>query len=355
MTEIEPAPQPLIVRPGPPAAPHYSDADFTISAAAAERLQEAPADNTKIAHARDWAEFEGWCAAEGRVALPATAQTFLSYVTHLIETRAGAPLSPASVDRAMGTIRAIHAEQGYKEQPPIRPSRAVLRAYRREWVQGGHKARKATPAKVDSLRAMADTCDPATAAGVRDRAILLLGFAMMARRSELAELNIDDIQPGMEGLDVLIKSSKTDQAAEGQTVAVLAGQHPDSCPVRAVHAWTDLLAARGVASGALFRPVDRHGRIGTEPGASGHPRDRLTGHAVAAIVRRHALAAGLDKASGYSGHSLRSGGASSAYEGRAPIAVIAEHGRWAERSPVVLGYVRAVDKWKNHPMRGIGL
>jgi integrase len=355
MTEIEPAARLVIVRPAEPVPAGYTDADFTISAAAAERLINAPAENTKLAHARDWAEFERWCAGAGRVPLPATAQTFLDYVTYLIEGRERGPLSPASIDRAMGSIRAIHAERGYDEQPPVKPARRVLRTYRRDWADDGNRIRKATPVKVDALRAMADTCDPATAAGVRDRAILLLGFGLMARRSELAGLDIADVQPGKEGLDVFIKRSKTDQDAKGREVPVLTGAHPETCPVRATQEWITFLAGRGVTEGALFRPVDRHGRIGDEAGAAGRARRRLTGHGIAAIIRRRALAAGLPDPSGYRGHSLRSGGASSAYEAGAPVAGIAGHGRWAEDSPVVLGYVRAVDKWKNHPMRGVGL
>lgn len=355
MTELELAARPVVIRPDGPLPVGYTDADFTISAAAAERLINAPAENTKLAHERDWTEFERWCATQGRVALPATAQTFLDYVTHLIEDREPRPLAPASIDRAMGSIRAVHAERGYEDQPGIKPARRVLRAYRRQWVDEGNRARKATPVKVGSLRAMVDTCDPETPIGVRDRAILLLGFGLMARRSELAGLDIADIRPGKEGLDVLIKRSKTDQDAKGREVPVLTGQHPETCPVRATREWIVLLAGLGIASGPLFRPIDRHGRIGDDPAAAGHPRARLTGRAVAEIVRRHALAAGLPDPGGYKGHSLRSGGASSAYEAGAPVAGIAEHGRWAADSPVVLGYVRAVDKWKNHPMRGVGL
>jgi integrase len=355
MTDLVRRSAPVAVPPDEPTLAGYTDADFSISAAAADRLVNAPAENTKLAHARDWAGFERWCAAQGRVPLPATAQTFLDYVTYLIEDHEPRPLAPASIDRAMGSIRAIHAERGYDEQPPVRPARAVLRAYRRDWADDGNRVRKATPAKVDALRAMTDTCDPATPGGVRDRAILLLGFGLMARRSELAGLDIADVRPGKEGLDVFIKRSKTDQDARGREVPVLTGAHPETCPVRAAQEWIALLAGRGITEGALFRPVDRHGRIGDEAGAAGRPRQRLTGHAVAAIIRRHAIAAGLPDPSGYRGHSLRSGGASSAYESGAPVAGIAGHGRWAENSPVVLGYVRAVDKWKNHPMRGVGL
>jgi integrase len=353
MTDLEPVSRPVVIRPAEPVPAGYTDADFTISAAAAERLINAPAENTLLAHGYDWGNFTAWCGEHGRVPLPATAQTLLDYVTWMMEKPK--PSSPASIDRAMGSIRAIHAERGHEDQPGIKPSRRVLRAYRRQWVQAGNRTRKATPVMVDTLRAMVDTCPPDTPAGVRDRAILLLGFALMARRSELAALDIADIQPGQEGLDVTIKMSKTDQEAKGQEVAVLTGQHPETCPVRATQEWASLLAGRGITSGALFRPVDRHGRIGDEPEAAGKPRDRLTGRAVAEIVRRRALAAGLKDASKYKGHSLRSGGASAAYATGAPVAGIAGHGRWAEQSPVVLGYVRAVDKWKNHPMRGVGL
>jgi len=353
VTDLEPVARPVVIRPAEPAPAGYTDADFTVSAAAAERLISAPAENTLLAHDYDWGNFIAWCAEHGRVPLPATAQTLLDYVTWMMEKPK--PSSPASIDRAMGSIRAIHAERGYDDQPGVKPSRRVLRAYRRQWVKAGNRVRKAAPVMVDSLRAMMDTCDPDTPAGVRDRAILLLGFALMARRSELAGLDIADVQPGQEGLDVTIKMSKTDQEAKGQEVPVLTGQHPETCPVRATQAWITLLAERGITSGPLFRPVDRHGRIGNEPEAAGKPRDRLAGRAVAEIVRRHALAAGLKDASKYKGHSLRSGGASAAYATGAPVSGIAGHGRWAENSPVVLGYVRQVDKWKNHPMREVGL
>ena len=353
MTELEPASRPIVIRPEGPAAAGYTDTDFTISAAAAERLINAPAENTKLAHASDWAAFERWCSTQGRVPLPATAQTLLAYVTHLIERPN--PLAPASIDRAMGSIRAIHAERGHEDQPAVRPARRVLRAYRRQWSDDGNRTRKATPVKVDSLRAMVDTCDPSTATGVRDRCVLLLGFGLMSRRSELAGLDLADVTEAAEGLDVLIRRSKTDQEARGRIVPVLAGQHPETCPVRATQAWAAMLTGRGIVTGALLRPIDRHGHIGTEQGAAGHARARLTGRAVAEIVRRHALMAALPDPSGYRGHSLRAGGASSAYEAGAPVAGIAGHGGWAPDSPVVLGYVRAVDKWKNHPMRGVGL
>jgi integrase len=344
VTELEPLAGPIV-----PAAPGYTNADFLISLEAAARLEAAPADNTKAAHEWDWGNYTAWCTEQGRVPLPATAQTFLDYVTHLM----GRPYAPATIDRAMGSIRAIHAQRGYLDQPPTGPARAALRGFRREWAQAGGRAKQATPLVIETLRVMVDACDPLTPIGVRDRCVLLLGFALMARRSELAGLDLADITDAAEGMNVLIRVSKTDQAGRGRPVPVLFGQHPDTCPVRATRAWMDLLAERGSREGALLRTVDRHGHIGTEPGAAARPRDRLTGKAVERIVRRVALQAGIEDPGG--AHGLRAGGATSAYAAGAPVAAIADHGGWSPRSPVVLGYVRAVDKWKNHPMRAVGL
>lgn len=82
---------------------------------------------------------------------------------------------------------------------------------------------------------------------------------------------------------------------------------------------------------------------------------RLTGKSVSDITHRRAVLADLEEPGGYTGHSLRSGGATSAYLAGAPVAEIAKHGRWRENSPVVLGYIRVVDQWRNNPMKGIGL
>jgi hypothetical protein len=118
MAELEPMARPVTIRPAAPSPAGYTDADFTISAEAADRLINAPAENTKLAHDWDWGEFERWCATQGRIPLPATAQTLLDYVTYLMGQREPRPLAPASIDRAMGSIRAIHTERGYACSAP---------------------------------------------------------------------------------------------------------------------------------------------------------------------------------------------------------------------------------------------
>ena len=97
-------------------------------------------------------------------------------------------------------------------------------------------------------------------AGRRDRALLLLGFAGGFRRSELAALDVEDVLPTDDGLVVKLRRSKTDPEGKGRDVGIPYGSTPSTCPVRALTAWK---TAAGISEGALFRGVDRHGRVGT--------------------------------------------------------------------------------------------
>lgn len=353
MTGLEPTvPASIVLRPHDPEPVTYTDADYSISAETAARLLNRHTDNTKRAYDRNWTQFANWCRDEGRIDLPATAQTLADYVVRLI----GISLSPATIEQVIGTIRSVHGDAGHKGEPDTKHPLELLRTYKREWADAGGRARKATPVLLDALRAMVDTCDPGTPAGIRDRSLLLLGFNGMCRRSELSHLDIGDIQDaGDEGVNVFIARSKTDKDARGSEIGIPYGQHAETCAARATRAWMDVLAERGATTGPLYRGIDRHGRIGNEQGASGRAVGRLTGQSVGKIVHRRAVLAHLPDPSSYSGHSLRSGGATSAYLAGAPVSEIARHGRWSENSPVVLGYIRAVDKWKNNPMKGIGL
>ena len=347
MSELEPVePQPLAIPPG--ATVVHTDADYAITDETARRLADSTPENTQRAYDHAWDGFTRWCASEGRNPLPATAQTLTEYVRHLTDRQ----LAPATIDQAMGTIRSKHAQDGYDNQPDTRAARRLYKKYRRDWTDAGNRVRKAAPVVLDALRAMVDTCDPDTLAGKRDRLLLLLGFNMMARRSELAALDLGDIRESEEGLTVYVRSSKTDQSAEGVEVNVPFGQHAETDAVRAFRAWRDALAERGITTGPLLRPIDRHDRLLTEEGSAGRGGARMTGKSVGLVVTRHGQAAGLEH---QTAHGLRAGGATAAYNANNPVSAIAEQGRWSPNSPVVLGYIRSVDKWKNNPMKGIGL
>jgi integrase len=110
--------------------------------------------------------------------------------------------------------------------------------------------------------------------GIRDRALLLVGFAGAFRRSELVALNCADIEFSADGMVVTLRRSKTDQECAGRKVGLPYGSNPETCPVRALRTW---LETSGITEGALFRWIDRHGKM----------HDRLSGAAVALVVKRH--------------------------------------------------------------------
>lgn len=319
----------------------HTDRDHALSDSARERVVKGVAANTTKAYKHQWTEFTAWCAEQGRVPLPATPETLAEYVNHLADTGKG----PATMEQALAVISVQHQTANYpKGFPDTTGARKAIRTVKRERAGEGKRVRQAPPVTVDVLRKMIDTTDPDTPIGKRDRVLLLLGLAMMARRSELVDLQISHVSEDDNGLLVLIAMSKTDQDATGVEVAVPYGSHPDTDPVRAVRAWLAVLAEHGVTSGPLLRAVDRHGRISP---------DGITTDSVSRIVRRLAVAAVVPNAEKYTAHSLRAGGATSSYQAGIPVGTIAKHGRWSPNSPVVLSYIRAVDRWSDNAMRGV--
>jgi len=150
---------------------------------------------------------------------------------------------------------------------------------------------------------------PDNLAGVRDRALLLVGFAGAFRRSELAALDVEQLEFNSDGLVVLLDFSKTDPEGKGERVAIPFGSHHATCPVRALKKW---LADARFESGPLLRAVNRHGRVSVEG---------LRGNSIAAIVKRACRTAGYN-AKEFAGHSLRAGLATQAAANGVPERLI---------------------------------
>lgn len=322
-----------------PSALVHRQADWKLSDAATARIERAPSPHTLRAYRKWIADWSDWCQHVGRCPLPATPQTLAEYVSHLADRNKGIP----TIRIAVAAIRFQHAGAGYEGQPVGKLATLVARTHGRERADGGARTGQAAPILLDALRAMLDTCPADTPRGQRDRLILVLGWSAMLRRSELAALQLGDVTLTSDGLTVFIARSKTDQDAKGADVPVPHGTHPDTDPARVWAAWTETLAEQGITTGALLRSINQRGHIGV----------RITGDGINDVVRAAAQRAGLTGS--YTAHSLRAGGATAAYRGGAVVSSIAEHGRWAKNSPVVLGYIRSVDKWRDNPMRGIGL
>lgn len=314
--------------------------DHDLAPATVARINDGVAANTRLAYSRIRTEYLGWCDAHGRTAIPATGETLAEYVSALADAGKGT----ASLEQSIAAVRTLHRLAGHKGSPDTNRARLVVRSHRRERAEDGQRARQAPPVLIDSLRAMVDVTTADTA-GLRDRLVLVLGLALMGRRSELTGLRLSDITETADGLLVLIRMSKTDQEAHGIEVAIPPGQHADTDPVRLMRAWRAELATHGITDGPVLRSINRHGHVGAG----------MAPAAVNALVRRLAVRAKLANADSYTAHSLRAGGATVAYRHGAGVSSIAQHGRWAPNSPVVLSYIRSVDRWRDNPMAGVGL
>jgi site-specific recombinase XerD len=326
-----------------PAAPQsVARTDHELSARTVDRMQRSIPTETRRAYERGWAQFTDWCATHSRASLPATPQTLAEFVSHLVdEDRA-----PSTIEQNIAAVRTAHRYAGHRGLPETDQARAVLRVHKRERADRGQRKRKAPAVVLDVLRAMVDALDTDTISGIRDRALVVLGFAMMGRRSELSALRISDLTFTEDGVTALIRTSKTDQDAVGAEVRLPYGSVADTCPVRTLRAWLAVLAENGFTDGPVFRRITRHGHL-QEGG--------MSGAAINERVKVLAERAGVEGAETYTAHGLRAGGPTEAARRGVPIAHIAEHGRWSKASPVVHEYVRQADGWRDNPMRGIGL
>lgn len=336
-----------------------------LSPAALAALEAGTADATRAAYSRDWTTFTTWCSEHGFVALPATGETITEYVTHLTTAprpRTGKPYGPSSIERAVAAIRTAHAAAG-APMPATKGARIVLRGYRDQLAKAKDPAarpRKAAPAVPTALRAMLAGVDRTTLAGKRDAALVLLGFAVAGRVSELVALDITDIVRADHGLDTTVYRRKIKDFTDN---AILYGTDPATCPVRAVLGYVHALKAEGRTDGPLFIRIDRHGRIAPpmtrrnkQTGALetiGDPDGRMTPDAAGDVVARRADRAGLEGR--WSGHSLRRGFATAARRAGHDKIRTARVGGWADDSRALDGYMEDADRVKDSPLINIGL
>jgi integrase len=182
---------------------------------------------------------------------------------------------------------------------------------------------------------------PGGLVGIRDRALLLAGFAGGFRRAELAALDAADISETDDGLLVNLRFSKTDQEGQGRKVALPYGSSKETCPVRALRTWME---RAGITAGPVFRGVDRHGNVGSK----GLHKD-----SIGMIVKRAAAAAGLDPAP-YAGHSLRAGLATQAYlNGANEFSIMRQTGHRSVE--MVRRYIRDIELFRDNPAAKLGL
>lgn len=290
-------------------------------------------DNTRRAYRSDWNHYSAWCESVKLEALPAKSTTIVLYITHLAEE--GAKVS--TIRRRMAAISKAHNIAEVDSPVDNGKVKAVFKGIRREKGTAQDKKKAVFTSDIQVMLSQL----PAKLIGVRNRALLLVGFAGGFRRSELTGLNIEDVEFCREGVILSIRSSKTDQEGEGIRIGIHHGNHEKTCPVAALQRWIDEAELEG---GPLFRPIDRHSNVA---------KKRLNSNSVAAIVKRCALTAGLDPAK-YAGHSLRSGLVTTAALNDAPVSSIMRQTRHTSFD-TVRGYIREGTLFRQNVSAMLGL
>jgi site-specific recombinase XerD len=297
-------------------------------AAAIDLAKAEKAASTRKAYGTDFRLFREWCEARGVAALPAAPETVAAYLA----AHAGTSKS-STLGRRVAAIRYAHKLAGLALPTDAEGVKATMRGIRR--IHGSARIRKA-PAVAGKMLGMVATA-PDKLAGLRDRALLLIGFGGALRRSELVALDVADIQESETGLLVKIRGSKTDQERAGVTIAIARGDV--ACPAKALREWLD---AAGIEAGPIFRPIDKGGTVRAS---------RLTCRSVANIVKAYAGRAGFD-ASAFSGHSLRAGFLTSAAGKGASIFKMMDVSRH-KSVETLRGYVRDAELFKDHAGAGL--
>jgi integrase len=265
--------------------------------AAYEDMREnARATSTRRVYEVHWKHFTGFCRRERLSALPAAWQTVVAYALDC-----AGQCSMSTLTARLAAIAQRHADT--ENNPAAHPQvKEVLKGIRRKH---GRAPKAKEPALTEDIRAMVDR-QPETPAGLRNKALLLVGYASACRRSEVVAFDVEDLKFTREGITLAIRKSKTDQEAQGQMIAVQYLQGSPYFPVLALRAW---LTAAGIKSGPVFRRISKSGRVIhhsviTKKGRGLSPR--LSAESVALIVKEAAQAIGKDPEI-FAGHSLRSG------------------------------------------------
>ena len=292
---------------------------FSLFKRAREFKANADASNTTRAYSVGWRRFCQWCETQSPCLepMPAKPELVALYLTAQAER-----CKVATLRSHLSAINRAHRDAGHEAPGRSIIVQQVLKGIRRT---KGVAPRQAQPITSKELRAILATLRE-TKLGLRDRALILLGFHGAFRRSELVALDVGDVEETKEGLRIIVRRSKTDQEAVGLEKGVLFQADPSVCAVRALRAWKE---ASGVEVGPLFRAVTRHGQVSAA---------RLTDRAVYLVVERACNAAGLDSAK-FSAHSLRSGLATQSAIDGCPERAIMRQGGW-RGVQTVRGYIR---------------
>ena len=294
----------------------------------------AKAPSTLRAYAADLRHFAAWGESRRILVVPSTPETVALYLASLAQTH-----RPSTITRRLTAITKAHQAKGQPTPATVQELAVgeTLKGIRR--TLGTAQKRKLPLLTADLLQVLAHL--PPGLAGIRDRALLLTGYAGAFRRSELAALDLEDVSWVEEGAVLTLQRSETDQEGQGRAVALPRGAHQGTCPVRALRGWIEAATING---GPLFRPVHRHGRL---------RKGRLHPDAVGELVKRALGRAGFEVKE-FGGHSLRAGFATQAAKnGATAFDIMRQTGHRSVQT--VSRYVREAQIFRDAPAGKLGL
>lgn len=282
-------------------------------------LAAATSDNTRKAYRSDIKHYE----QSGGI-LPATPEYIVNYLQCF-----AARLNSRTLSRRLIAIKHWHQYQGFPD-PTSHPlvTKTMVGITR---VHGKPKDKAPALSPEDLQKMVAALSQDSSLISTRDNAILQIGYFGALRRSEIINIHYEHIKWQKEGIEILLPSSKTDQAHEGQYCAIPYGNDV-LCPIKALENW---LAKSNIKEGAVFRRVTKNGKINTSP---------LTALSINHIVQRCAVLAALPNANDITPHSLRRGLATSAASANASIKTIMRAGRWKQVN-TVMEYIEASERF----------
>ncbi len=287
-----------------------------------KNLKNSKSVNTLRAYQADFKDFSSFCSKNGLSSMPTDPKILSLYLTHLSATSKFSTLK-----RRIASISVLHKIKGHyldTKHPLIMEN---LHGIKR--MKGSHQKSK-KPILINDLKIIINAIDKTNQSEnkkIRDKALILLGFSGGFRRSELVNINYDDLEFVNEGVKIFIKRSKTDQSGEGMTKAIPYFDNKNFCPVTSLKNWIDYSK---INSGIIFDISDK---------------------SVALIIKKYASLSGLDS-NRYGGHSLRSGFATSTAEsGAEERNIMAMTGH--KTTQMVRRYIQEANLFKNNALNKI--
>ncbi len=298
-------------------------------------LQNSKANNTVRAYRSDFNDFELFCAKNGFRSLPTEPKIVSLYLTNLSTKDA----KMSTLKRRIVSIGVIHKLKGHyldTKHPSIIEN--IMGIKRRK----GSVQKSKKPILISSLKEIINVIDKQKKEQIkklRDRSIILIGFSGGFRRNEIVSLDYDDLDFLPEGLKINLKKSKTDQFGEGFTKALPYFDNSQYCPVATLKKWLEISK---ISSGPVFRRFIKGSKLSDS---------RLTDQTVALLIKEYLNLAGIDSKN-YSGHSLRSGFATSAAEsGVEERSIMAMTGH--KTTEMVRRYIKEANLFKNNALNKI--